>query len=98
MTNIQEIMSLDVDNLRQKQLEALKQHTIEVLCTMVQHIQNGDYTSAKSMLCESPGGDDAGENNEYINFGYMTNERYPEFVMPKDIGEILTQLECLDHK
>lgn len=88
--DIKDLMNIDVDNLIEKQLNGLKQYTIERLEKVIELIKEDKYDSVKYMLADSPSGDAYGCDNCYINFAYDNNNR--------DINDILDELIMLKYK
>lgn len=85
--NIKEIMEIDVKNLKQKQLDALKEHTLEILLNIVKLIKNNEFDEVKNYLEFSPAGDGHGCDNYFINFKYADEDL--------DLDEILDKMKYL---
>lgn len=90
---LSEIMSINVDNLREKQYQALKKHVVEVLKKITDIIQNdGDLNKVVEMLAYSPAGDGYGCDNDYINFGIQSENENLKYM---DIGDVCHLLHNL---
>lgn len=85
-----DIMKISIDNLAQKQLEFLKQHTIEILNNVAKLIEEENFEDIDWMLANSPAGDCMGEDNYFINFSYDEYDR--------DISEIVHCMKSLKSK
>lgn len=86
-----DIMSIDVDNLKQKQHDALKNHAINILKDVIELLETENYSEIQNKFLEhSPAGDGYGEDNCYINFGLsgMNGE-------PLDLDEVIDKLNYL---
>jgi hypothetical protein len=81
------IMDLDVTNLANKQYEYLKKHSIKILETIIDNLNNDKLQDIYDMLIFSSSGDGWGSENYYINFSY-NNE-------PMDIEEIIHKMAKL---
>lgn len=86
--NIKDIMEIDVENLKEKQLTALKSHVTNRLIAIIAHIENNEFEEVKKYLVYSPAGDGYGCDNYYINFAYDEEEL--------DLQEILDKMEYLN--
>lgn len=87
MDNINEIMSLTVENLAERQLKALQRHALEVLKQVEEGIKECRFDMFPSF--ESLAGDGYGEDNTCINFSYRENGCM-------DIFELLQELQKLE--
>lgn len=85
-----DIMKVSVDNLAQKQLEFLKQHSIEILNKVAKLIEEENFEEITWMLANSPAGDGMGEDNYYIDFSYDEYDR--------DISQIVDMMKYLKSK
>lgn len=85
--NIEEIMRIDVINLKMVQHEALKNHVIEKLKEVEKLVMQERYSELQDILAYSPAGDGYGKDNYFINFGYDGNE--------KDLCDVLDILKGL---
>ena len=86
--DIKEIMEIDVNNLKRRQLDALKIHTIDILRKAIKHIENEEFEEIELMMADSPSGDSYGEDNVYIDFTYLGS-------CHMDIGEIVERMKSL---
>ena len=86
--DVKTIMEIDVDNLKQKQLEALKNHTINILETIIDHIQLSEFDEVRNYLDFSPAGDGYGKDNYFINFAYTEDDEM-------DLGDMLDKMISL---
>lgn len=84
--NIKELMEIDVTNLADTQHNALKNHTVGILETVIRLIEEEEYEAVKGYIYYSPSGDAYGEENYFINLGYNG---------VADINDILTELTTL---
>lgn len=84
-----DIMSVNINNLKQKQHDFIKKHTLDILAQVVANIKSGDYVGAQEYLESSPSGDGYGCDNEYIDF---TWEGAPDLPDGYDIGTMLGYL------
>lgn len=71
--DIKEIMEIDVNNLKRRQLNALKIHTIDILRKAIKHIENEEFEEIELMMADSTSGDAYGSDNHYIDFTYLEN-------------------------
>lgn len=85
---LENIMSLTVENLAKEQHNALKKHVINVLDKVKQYIEYEKYTEIENLTFESPAGDGWGLDNQVINFGYKECEEL-------DITEVVYILKKL---
>lgn len=85
--NVSEIMQIDVENLKEKQLEALKEHTVKILKDVIKCVENNEFEKIEKMTCYSPSGDGYGLDNSYINFAYDNGEL--------DIMQMVERMQCL---
>lgn len=92
MNNIQEILSIDVDNLKDKQYKALKNHVTDVLNKFLHNLENDDLKACFDMLDYSPAGDGYGCDNNFIDFKW---ESAPDVRDGYDIGVLLDMLAKL---
>lgn len=81
MITIEELLSLDIDNLAERQYEALKEDTCEKLNRIIKLIKNDEIEEITNLIAFSPAGDGWGSDNHYI-----------EFVNGSDIGEVIDLL------
>lgn len=88
MDNLDDIMSINVDNLKQKQLAALKAHVLAKLSQIHILIGQNKFNEVKEYLIHSPAGDGYGDDNYYINFGWELNSNL-------DLCEVLEKMEGL---
>ena len=86
--DIKEIMEIDVNNLKRRQLEALKLHSVEILRKVINHIEKEEFEEVELMMAHSPSGDSYGEDNVYIDFTYLES-------CHMDIGEIVELMRSL---
>lgn len=88
---LENIMSITVENLAKTQHDALKQYTLNILNKVKQYIEDERYTEIEDLTFESPAGDGWGLDNQVINFGYKECEEL-------DITEIVWKLNNLKNK
>lgn len=81
------ILDLTVEELNYVQKKAWLKQLKETFDKLYRYLQEEDYDKAEDMLWYSPGGDDAGCDNYYINFGY--NEKQ------MDIMDVIEKLKNL---
>lgn len=89
---LREIMSINVDNLREKQYQAFKAHVVGVLNKITRLIQNDDFNAVMEMTRHSAAGDGYGAENDYINFGFDSDR---ESMRKLDIAEACNILRTL---
>lgn len=87
MSDIKNIMELDLDNLKGRQRDALKIHALKVLKLVSNCIENNRFDELESMMFSSPAGDGYGVDNMCIQFGWG-DDNY-------DISEIVDKLRGL---
>jgi hypothetical protein len=90
MKNIKEILSLDIDNLREKQHQALKIHVTDILYEIIELIKTEKYEIIKDYTFYSPAGDDMGCDNTCIDFAWSGNKDDTD-----DIGDTISKLISL---
>lgn len=64
------IMDINIENLKEKQYEFLKEHTLNILEGIIDDLNNDKFDDIKKKMKFSPAGDGYGDNNYYINFSY----------------------------
>jgi hypothetical protein len=64
------IMDIDVNNLKQKQYDYLKNHAINILAEIIDNLEHDQLQAIQYKLKFSSSGDGWGQENYYINFGY----------------------------
>ncbi len=84
MENEETIMDVDVNNLKQKQYDFLKKHTIDILDEIIELLQDGNLQKVMYSLKFSGAGDGYGQDNYYINFSYDKK--------PRDLQEIIEKM------
>lgn len=67
-SQVKEILSISIDNLREKQHEVLREFTIKKLSHVTSLIKGQKYEEAMNHLQISPGSDDMSCENYYISF------------------------------
>lgn len=82
----EDIMKVNVDNLSKLQVEFLKGHLVETLNKIINYVQEDNYDEIRKMLEYSSGGD-LGDENYFINFGYLGKTF--------DINNIINMIEGL---
>jgi homospermidine synthase len=90
---IQEIMSVSVNNLAEKQYEAYKSHVLTVLAEVAGFIKQDRYKDVEGRTFFSPAGDGYGSDNHCINFSWDEHDR--DIV---EACEKLSQLYCIVRK
>jgi len=68
--NLMKIMGIEPHNIASSQLNALEQHAVSILKTVIRNLSTGNYDSIEAMTSHSPAGDGYGLDNNYIDFGY----------------------------
>ena len=86
--NIEELMSIDIDNLAQKQYDGLKEHLKGVLNKIITLLDQDKLEEIEEMLVESPGGDCYGSDDHYINFSYKENCEEDMYWMLDDLRDL----------
>jgi hypothetical protein len=66
--DIEKIMSIDVNNIKEKQYEALKEHILNILKTVTQLIENDEFDKADEYFnqCQC--------YESFIDFGYRHSD------------------------
>lgn len=78
---VEDLLSLDIDNLAEAQYNALKEDTCERLNRIINLIRNDKIEEIRELVEFSPAGDAWGKDNYYI-----------KFVNEFDIGDIIDSL------
>lgn len=86
------IMDIDVNNLRQKQYQYLKKHTLDVLNGIIENLKNDQLQAIQYKLKYSPAGDAYGCDNYYINFAYKKDD----FMDMNEILIMMAELKNID--
>ncbi len=87
-----DIMRVSVDTLIQEQIEFLKSWVADKLKTIETLWEEENYKEIENMLGFSPGGDEMGEDNYFINFGYGDGS------LAKDIKRIIDEINALKRR
>lgn len=82
------LLSTTPENLARLQLDAIKDHVINILKRVIFLIEEGRYSDIEEMLDRSPAGDCMGTDHHFINFAWEAN--------PNDGLDILEVLEMLE--
>ena len=90
--DVAEILSIDANNLKQKQFEALKQHGIDVLTEIIDLLKKDKFDDIRQRTFYSPAGDGVGSNNNCIEFNWCNDKD------SVDIDSYLDTLESLKKK
>lgn len=64
------IMDINIGNLKAKQYEFLKGHTLNILEGIIDDLKNDKFDDIRKKMKFSPAGDGYGSDNYYINFSY----------------------------
>lgn len=80
------VMGLDPENIIMTQHAMLKLHVITVLKRVISFLEKDQYSQIGNMLRYSPGGDDMGQDNHYIDFGYDKT--------PMDMADVIELLDA----
>ena len=64
------IMDINIENLKEKQYEFLKGHTLNILEGIIDDLKKDKFDDIKKKMKFSPAGDGYGSDNFYINFSY----------------------------
>lgn len=86
--DIKDIMEIDVENLKHKQLEALKKHVMDRLNEIINLVINEEFDEVEKYLKYSPAGDGYGCDNYFIDFSYVDGEEM-------DLSELLYKMKQL---
>ncbi|WP_071146125.1 hypothetical protein [Bacteroides ihuae] len=89
MSNISDIMSVNVNNLRERQYSALKSHVLEKLNRVSKAIEEDRLSDIESELSFSPAGDGYGCNNHFIDFNW---EKGDETIDMAEVTNMLMEL------
>lgn len=84
---LHELMRMQPEDLAGKQHDALKAATLSILANITKMIKTEQYADIPQFLSHSPGGDDMGCDNDYIEFDFGLRE--------DDIGCVVETLEKL---
>lgn len=95
MSDISDIMSVNVDNLRERQYSALKSHVLETLNRVCKAIEEDRLGDIESVLSFSPAGDCCGCDNHFIDFNW---EKGDETIDMAEVTNMLMQLSGHDFK
>ena len=89
--NLENILNLDIKNLKREQYRALKKHTINRLEEIINYLKVDDLEGVLNMMKYSPSGDEMGCDNYFINFSFK--EDYDE--NPMDLMDIIDLMKNL---
>ena len=89
--DIKEIMSIDVNNLKQKQFETMKKHILLKIKQVEDLIKANKFEELQTELVFSPSGDAHGTDSHHVNFAYDDNS--DETLDLDDVLEILISLK-----
>ena len=64
------IMDINIENLKEKQYEFLKEHTLNILEGIIDDLNNDKFNDIRKKIVFSAAGDGYGDNNYYIDFSY----------------------------
>ena len=81
------IMDINIGNLKEKQYEFLKEHTLNILEGIIDDLKNDKFDDIRKKMAFSAAGDGYGDENYYINFSY--NETF------MDLFDIVNKIEEL---
>lgn len=90
---LNDILNLDIENLSNKQYDALKRHTIQKLEEVIGYLKLDDLQGVYNMLQFSPDGDGWGSENYFIDFSYKEDS-----MDLNDILEIMAKLRNIEIK
>lgn len=88
-----EILSINVENLAERQHEIVKETVIQKLKSIQEMIELEQYDQIEKQCGYSPAGDGYGENNYYIQFGIENTGR--DDLSNMDIVQVCTLLMTL---
>lgn len=89
--DIKEIMSIDVNNLKQKQFEIMKKHVLQKIKHVEDLIKANKFEELQNELVFSPSGDGYGTDSHHVDFAYDDNSA--ESLDLDDVLEILISLK-----
>lgn len=89
---VAELLSINADNLKQKQYDALKAHGIAVLQHIINLLKKDKLDDIEPLLFYSPAGDDMGCDNNCIDFNWTDSRDNT------DISEFVSNLKHLQSK
>lgn len=81
------IMDINIENLKEKQYEFLKEHTLNILEGIIDNLKNDKFNDIRKKMEFSPTGDGYGSDNYYINFSYNETSM--------DLFDIINKMEEL---
>ena len=88
------IMDINVNNLKNKQYEFLKNNTKCILNNILTYLEANNLQLIQNTLCYSPAGDGYGCDNYFINFSYKSGE----IMDLQDILELMADLKGIELK
>ncbi len=68
------LMSINADNLKEKQFNVLKEHGISLLRNIIGLINENKFEEIERYTFYSPAGDGMGSDNNCINFDYTDDQ------------------------
>jgi len=96
MENLKQIFEINIENIKEKQREALKRAIISRLTHVIALLEAGSYDELWKMLGFSASGDGYGCENHYIDFKDIGESiNIPDFGNGFDIGSMISFLENL---
>lgn len=87
------LLSTTPENLARLQLDAIKEHAVNILKRVIFLLEEGRYSDIEEMLQRSPAGDCMGTDHHFIDFAWA-----PDPDDGLDILEVLEMLERLQSK
>ena len=75
------IMDISVENLKEKQYEFLKEHTLNILEEIIDDLNNDKFDDIRKKMAFSAAGDGYGDDNYYIDLSCLSNFVYFNFLL-----------------
>lgn len=91
--SLEEILSIDPENIKQKQHDALKGFVVNRLKEITEIIENEEYDKVNPYLNHSPAGDGYGTDKDFIDFSISEKQRENNYGI--DISEVIDKLKGL---
>lgn len=93
---LEEILSIDPENIKQKQHDILKGFVVNRLKEITEIIENEEYDKVNPYLNHSPAGDGYGTDKDFIDFSISEKQRKNNY--GTDISEVIDKLKGLKNR
>lgn len=94
--SLEEILSIDPENIKQKQHDVLKGFVVNRLKEITDIIENEEYDKVNPYLNHSPAGDGYGTDKDFIDFSISEKQRENNYGI--DISEVIDRLKGLKNR